>query len=250
MFDQLDFLNDGQQFPQDRGANGVIIRKSRRAKQLILKLVPPYRLELVVPNGTRPKAVEAFLESHRGWIRRAHEELDARYPAAQRSLPIAIELKSIDRHWDVDVKVVPDQKPSLDRLKERLILQVPDIASSAGFELLRQWLLRRGREYLKPWLYREADRLGFKPARVQIRTQRTRWGSCSTHGNISLNAALLLLTPSLVRYLMVHELCHLRHLNHSARYWKLVKSYEPDFRAHDRALSASWTEIPLWAMPR
>jgi len=250
MFDQLDFIDDDLCVRPDPGAQAVVIRQSRRAKQLILKQVPPYRLELVVPNGTRPKAVAAFLESHRAWIRRAHEELDARYPAAQRWLPSAIELKAIDRHWSVDVTVVPDQKPCLERHAERLSLQVPDSASSAGFELLRQWLLRRGREYLTPWLEREASRLGLKPARVQIRTQRTRWGSCSTHGNISLNAALLLLPSNLVRYLLVHELCHLRHLDHSARYWKLVKTYEPDFRVHDRALSASWTEIPLWAMLR
>ena len=60
--------------------------------------------------------------------------------------------------------------------------------------------------------------------------QRTRWGSCSNSGTISLNAALLFLEPPLVRYLFIHELCHLIALNHSRRFWAAVARYEPDYR--------------------
>jgi len=65
-----------------------------------------------------------------------------------------------------------------------------------------------------------------------------------------LNAASLLLAPPLARYLLVHELCHLVHLNHSARYWRLVERHDPDYRAHEKALSAAWSQIPVWALPR
>jgi predicted metal-dependent hydrolase len=63
---------------------------------------------------------------------------------------------------------------------------------------------------------------------------------------VSLNAALLLLEPELVRYLMVHELCHLRWLDHSRRYWRLVERFEPDFRALDRRLTDAWPLLPPW----
>jgi predicted metal-dependent hydrolase len=79
-----------------------------------------------------------------------------------------------------------------------------------------------------------------------MRLQRTRWGSCSAQRTVSLNAALLLLEPELVRYLMVHELCHLRWLDHSRRYWRLVERFEPDFRALDRRLTEAWRELPAW----
>jgi predicted metal-dependent hydrolase len=112
--------------------------------------------------------------------------------------------------------------------------------------LLRRWLLAQGGRVLKPWLRREAVRTGLTPARVQIRLQKTRWGSCSARGSVSLNAALLLVQPELVRYLMVHELCHLRHLNHSRRYWQAVARHEPEFRELDRRLAACWRELPAW----
>lgn len=249
MLRQLRLLDETPEFWRADDAT-VLIRSSDRAKRLILKVVFPYQLELVVPRRTRPRAVEEFLNSNRDWIRRAHDELRARYPAARRQLPTNIALTAIDRAWRVELTRTGEGSPSLRDRTTYLDLRVPGTAETAAFELLRRWLLRQGRRYLRPWLAAEAARVGLAPTRVQIRTQRTRWGSCSHHGSISLNAALLLLPPALARYLLVHELCHLRHLDHSLRYWRAVASFEPDYRAHDRALAAAWTEIPVWALPR
>ncbi len=102
---------------------------------------------------------------------------------------------------------------------------------------------------MKPWLARVARELDIVPRRVQVRTQKTRWGSCSSTGTVSINACLLFLEPALVRYLMVHELCHLRHLNHSQRYWRLVERFEPDYRLLDKRLGEAWADVPFWALP-
>jgi predicted metal-dependent hydrolase len=102
------------------------------------------------------------------------------------------------------------------------------------------------RRELKPRLAEQAERLNLKPTAVQVRLQRTRWGSCSSQGTISLNACLLLVDPALLRYLLVHELCHLQHLNHSPRYWRQVARFEPEFRVLDRRLAAAWAKLPAW----
>jgi hypothetical protein len=112
--------------------------------------------------------------------------------------------------------------------------------------LLRRWLLAQGNLLLKPWLRRESEVTGLSPGRIHVRLQKTRWGSCSSQGNININAALLLVPPELVRYLFVHELAHLRQLSHGRRFWQLVARHEPDYRALDQRLASCWHELPAW----
>ena len=222
------------------------VRESRRARRLILQVVPPHSLEVIVPRGTRPRAVEAFVQQNRGWIERARAKLATRSSRERETLPRRIHLAAIDREVDVTYDLAAGCAPRWiyddARLRVTCAAETPDRARA----LLRSWILREARILLRPWLFRVGEVVGEMPERVQLRLQRTRWGSCSAQRTVSLNAALLLLAPELVRYLMVHELCHLRWLDHSRRYWRLVERFEPDFRTLDRRLTEAWIELPQW----
>lgn len=74
---------------------------------------------------------------------------------------------------------------------------------------------------------------------VTIRHQKTRWGSCSRQGNLNFNAKIAKLTPQLADYIIVHELCHLREMNHSTRFWNLVSQTFPDYKTLRRQLKKS-----------
>jgi len=87
------------------------------------------------------------------------------------------------------------------------------------------------RELVAMLIEDEAPELGVEPKRVQIRDQRSRWGSCSTRGTLSFNWRLVLAPFEVLDYVVVHELCHLREPNHSRRFWKLVEQRRPDWRA-------------------
>lgn len=97
-------------------------------------------------------------------------------------------------------------------------------------------LLAAAKEDLPRRVERLALQVGVSVNRVTIRCQRTRWGSCSAKGNISLNC-LLMLCPEVVRdYVVVHELCHRREMNHSPRFWAEVERVMPEYRRHRRWL--------------
>jgi hypothetical protein len=147
----------------------------------------------------------------------------------------------------VEYREEPVRRPRYRALGSTLAVSTPDSSRRGAETALREWLLDQADYHLAPWLMRESVVVGRRPVNVQVRLQRTRWGSCSSAGTVSLNAALLFLPAPLVRYLFVHELCHLIALDHSPKFWAAVARYEPGFEALDRRLTAAWSEIPLWA---
>ena len=89
----------------------------------------------------------------------------------------------------------------------------------------------------------EADALGVRYDRIEIRDQRSRWGSCSTRGTLSFNWRLVLAPFEVLDYVVVHELCHLREPNHSRRFWRLVESRRPDWRVQREWLNEHGPEL-------
>jgi predicted metal-dependent hydrolase len=85
-----------------------------------------------------------------------------------------------------------------------------------------------------------------KVSRIVVRSQRSRWGSCSRRGTISLNAKLLFLPPGLVEYVFLHELCHTQRMDHSKAYWALLRRHVPDCKRHARTLRATPGLVPAW----
>ena len=223
------------------------VRPSVRARRLAVRVLPGGLVEIVVPRGTRPRAVEQFVSRHRRWIERT---LDLYRPAGTASvddLPDRIEFPAVGRLY----RVTHAGGAGAPRLRVE-----PGVVSISGeigrTALLRHALLRftmrQAHAALAPWLAGLSAATGLEYSRVQIRRQRTRWGSCSPTGTISLNACLMFQPPAVVNYLLVHELAHTRHLNHSSRFWRLVERFEPGWRELDAALSRGWREVPAWAL--
>ena len=115
--------------------------------------------------------------------------------------------------------------------------------------LVVNWYRHAARDYVGGRILHFSPLVGRAPRRVSIRGQKTRWGSCSSAGTISLNLSLMFQRPEVVRYLMIHELCHRRHMNHSQRYWALVESFEPHWRSLDKELLQGWRHVPAWVFP-
>ena len=226
---------------------GFSVRESGRAKRLAIKVYPRGRVEVVVPKRTRARDVQSFVDEHRDWIEQTRAAFAARHPPEPFLLPDRVRLAAIGR----DYRVVYRPRRNAERVRFRrhgdvVVLSGTTSDDAQCVAALKRWLAGLAREELEPWLRSLSALTGDAFRRMQVRGQKTCWGSHSSTGTISINYCLLFLEPALVRYLMIHELCHARHMNHSRRFWRAVARHEPDYKQLDRELGESWSRVPGW----
>ncbi len=226
------------------------VRESPRAKRVILKVSSRHGLEVVIPQGFSRASLPALIEQKREWLERAFQIIQLREGVAvqPRELPDEINCLAIGRTFRLEYVPTASASLELSRLSpNRLRISGATNNLLACQALLKRWLQYQGRQHLIPWLADLSAETGLGYRGVQIRGQKSRWGSCSGQGTISLNYNLLLLRPALVRYLLLHELCHTVQLNHSAQFYQLLEKYEPGFKELRRELRLAGKQLPWWA---
>lgn len=234
------------------------LRHSRRARRVAVRIGPGGQVELVVPRGVSEQQALAFLDSRSEWVRHHVDRRRKALPPAEEFPPRTLAIPLLGETWRVfrsggegrprlvaNGQVANDDAPA----PRGGVLELRGNGTAADWRrCLLAWLRRRAHGGLEPMLRAEAARHGFTFTKLGIRNQRTRWGSCSARGAISLNLALLFQPQDVVRYLMCHELAHTRHLNHSQRFWQCVASCEPRWRELDAALLQGWRHVPRWML--
>ena len=239
-------LDDGRSVP-------YTIRVSRRSRRVRLTLNPRDGLVLVTPPGVERVWLTDLATSWRGWVARQLDNMGI--PDADDSankapmLPQRIALPAVAESWDVIYRYTPSGSPRVLHSQGGALLLSGDCADVASCQrALRRWLARRAKELLPPMLEQLSRQTGLRYNSVAIRGQRSRWGSCSVQGDITLNQQLLLLPPELARHVLLHELCHTVELNHSARFWQTVQRFEPELDARRAEMHRSWSHVPAWAL--
>ncbi len=227
---------------------GWHVRISRRARRLSMRVSPGGRVEVVVPPGVGIPAVERFVARHREWAERRVRELALHAPLAADRRPTHVSLALTGGRWEVDY--AQSSRVSVSDTGQGILrVRTPHGTDRQVGQALLRWLTREAASHLAERLDAVAEETGLDYSRLVLRRQHTRWGSCSTAGTVSLNVCLMFQRPEVVRYLMVHELCHTRHMNHSAPYWRLVESFEPGWRSLDKELLKGWRHVPAWVFP-
>jgi predicted metal-dependent hydrolase len=227
--------------------SGFSVRESGRAKRLSIKVFPRGRVEVVVPKRTKAADVRNFVESHRDWIRKARAQFAAEHPPEPFALPSSVKLPGIDRNFCI--RYGRDDGSGSVRYRvsgNTVILSGATHDETKCVAALKRWLTALAKKEYLPKLRTLAGLTNNTFQKMHVRGQKTCWGSHSSTGTISLNYCLMFLDPQHLRYVMIHELCHARHMNHSQRFWQLVGSFEPDYRRLDKDLNSCWKRIPTW----
>ncbi len=220
------------------------LRISSRAKHARITIKPSRQIEVVLPLGMPKREADKLVQQQQNWIQRTLTRMQRQAPMkSDYAAPACIELPAICEKVQV-VYVAEQKKPFIWNQKMSQLSVCNDKESVP--ELLRCWLKEHAKQYLPALLKEIASEMHVDYRAVSIRLQKMRWGSCSMQGNISLNAKLLLLPPQVVRYVLVHELSHLEHMNHSTAFWQYVELFEPDYRNRRRELRQLSMTLPAW----
>ena len=237
--------------PSCDGLPEYTLRVSVRAKRMQLKVNHWGKVEVVVPRNVSIRHVAPFVRRHHRWLERALEQIQAQREetdTAGMGLPIKVHLSALGEDWEISYRQGERTRFTVtSEPDEPRRLLVETVAGRTVRTALQAWIYDYSRQRLPSWLRQLSEECGLPYLRVGIRSQKTRWGSCGSSGNINLNRHLMFLPPHLVRYVMIHELCHTVHLNHSRRYWALVRRFVPDIEECESELRQAARFIPRWA---
>lgn len=211
------------------------IRESRRARRMSLKIDAQNGLQVILPAGVAPDdSLEAILREKAGWILRHLDRLAAdnppRHYVSGERLPYLGEMLSLEVSPTQHAKrTTVARQAGLLRVRLRGGIAAAE-RGQAVRAALESWYRQQARSYLPERACHYAALYGFSYHKLSIKGQRSRWGSCSRQGNLNFNWRLMQAPPEAVDYVVIHELCHLRELNHSPRFWALVEACCPDYR--------------------
>jgi predicted metal-dependent hydrolase len=210
------------------------IRRSERASRVRVSVDATGDVEVVLPRRSPAAAAPAAIAELRPWIERRLREaraVQAAIAARGATLP----------YLGTPLTLTP--QPGRTRVhRAGNALLVPDGDAGAAIE---RWYRRAAAREITPRLDAAAQALGTTYSALSIRGQRTRWGSCSARGAMSFNWRLLLAPEPVLDYVVWHEACHLRVMDHSSAFWALVRRHCPAYEEHRRWLRLQGSTLVL-----
>ncbi len=239
------------ELPTTSGEMIRVLRRSHPQARRLRLTVTSGGARVTCPKGTHPAQVFAFLRKHGEWLERKLDELHlgSQPPALEPGMTTVIPLRGETTRlcWNAG------PFPHIELLGDRLQLTLPSphrraLESARG--LLHSYLEAQMRKDVSRWLALYCPRLGIAPTVIRVRPLKSLWGSLDTRDRVTLDLALALAPPAALKYVLVHELCHLRVRNHSPRFWKLVASFLPHWqeqrdwlRVNGQALKAELSRL-------
>lgn len=209
---------------------------SQRARCIRIDIRRSGDVILTLPRGVARAQGYAFLEQRRDWVLRTRARILTRTPpepALRWDGSDQVLLRGQSLRLEVHEASVRKASVVLDVGRIALYVPVTRLSDTRFLNrLLIDALRDQARVDAKLLLDGESQRLGLSYRDLSIRDQKTRWGSCSRSGHINLNWRLVMAPAEVFRYVVIHELCHLRWLSHGPRFWGLVARQMPEYEMH------------------
>jgi len=220
---------------QDPEFGKITVRRSPRSSQIRIRVAPDGTLRASLPLYAPVFLVKRLLKTSRDELRTmlSQAQVTENYYDGQQ----------VGKSHSLIVTRSASTTVKVSRRAQRIIIALPHTKNLDDSDVVRAVrdgviaaLRLEAKSYLPKRLSFLSDKLGLEYEKVRFSHASGRWGSCSSTGTISLNIALMKLPFELIDYVIIHELSHTQHMNHSQAFWDLVGKADPEYRTHRRAL--------------
>lgn len=231
-------LSNGEKVP-------VTVRTSVRARRIRLQVTDAGAVVLVLPLRADLQSALEFLHTQKNWVEKVLKRtpLKKNSPLPPREIQLEFTGEKLGIVYEPQDVVWTGVRY---RNAQELLVSGNTAEPAACFRALREWLVRKAKVEIFPFAADICSELDFRVNEFSIALQRSAWGRCSSKGKMTLNAALLFFPREIVRYVVIHEGCHLKEMNHSIRFWNLVRRYYPYPDHARRILNGRSGGLPAW----
>lgn len=198
-----------------------------------------HQITVVVPKGADVDP-EQLLVKNGHWVIAKKRKYDRyRENAPDREFVEGEEFPYLGENYEIAV----EPRPKADIIDSKIRLRRSAVDQSSVKRALENFYRRQAREYLTERADNYAAEMGVEYREIEIRNQRTKWGSCSTTGTLGLNWRLIMASTEIIDYVVIHELAHLREPNHTQAFWSLVSQYDANYQEHATWLDENSTQL-------
>ncbi len=217
-------------------------RKSTRATRFRVT-VGPRGVEVITPGSAAQRDAERFLRLNADWVLAQQERIQTlesrrRPPGAAmaKKKPGTVLMEGKEFRLELCEDTNRKSRTSVEQAGGIFRVKYPPGNPGGAEDALEGYLNKKAREMIPARVEVLSGRVGKKPKKITIRSQKARWGSCSSRGTLSFNWRLVMVPPEILDYVILHELVHFEEPNHSLRFWKKLAALDPDCQQHRRWL--------------
>jgi len=224
----------------DHGFSYNLIRSAKR-KTLSIIIRANSDIDVLVPTRTPVAYVEQFVGSKSAWIKKKlHFNSEIRPSVKPKSFIPGEPFQFMGKEVNLEIQT---GRRAVAMIEDKLIVTLPAVTAVENKTVLirrviEKWYSQQAEVHLQLRTEQLAELMGKKPTHVGVKGYRSRWGSCHIDGRIYFNWRLIMAPEWVIDYVIMHELCHLIHHNHSKAYWQLVEDLMPDYRS-----AKTWLKI-------
>ncbi|WP_374029386.1 M48 family metallopeptidase [Bdellovibrio bacteriovorus] len=227
----------------------VEVHRRNFRRSVSIYLYPNKPIKVVAAKSTSQKVIVDFLMAKKDWIEKnflKFSEIAEKFP--DKKIKAYENFPFLGKERKLKVVITLNKKPFVSVTEENLLLHIPRNQWSANSLLeehptalkeIRHFYKREAVTFLSERLEYWSAQMGLRPSQVKFREQRTRWGSCSSKKSINLNWRLIVFAQEIIDYVIVHELAHLQHMDHSNKFWSLVETHIGNYKEIMKSLKES-----------